>query len=150
MSLYQSQCPHIALINSQLQNNFTNFGPLKLQSKWFKCYLENRVTGSRRQFSLIISAVYFVQITGLLPSNVRFSLWMLEVEMDVVVRWSPWLELPLVLEETKQIFISNFTHMVWCKQIQTSNIRNQNILLKWNTKYFFSISFTQKSAVGHF
>ena len=38
LSLYQSQCPHIALINSQLQNNFTNFGPLKLQSKWFKYY----------------------------------------------------------------------------------------------------------------
>ena len=40
LSLYQSQCPHIALINSQLQNNFTNLEPLKLQSKWFKCYLE--------------------------------------------------------------------------------------------------------------
>ena len=45
LSLYQSQCPHIALINSQLQNNFTNLGPLKKQSKWFKCYLEKLETG---------------------------------------------------------------------------------------------------------
>ena len=44
LSLYQSQCPHIALINSQLQNNFTNLGLLKLQSKWFKCYREDLIT----------------------------------------------------------------------------------------------------------
>ena len=45
LSLYQSQCPHIALINSQLQNNFTNLGPLKLQSKWFEYYWEIWLAG---------------------------------------------------------------------------------------------------------